>query len=508
MCVALRDINFRGVALAVIFVLSVVGSSLGQGSRLELGRRVQRLEMAWENADLTQRDASLRPLQNAVTSFFSLRLSEAGKKIDEAWYGLREKSSKTPLDLSVIGLTVLANPVLSDCAVEELKVELIDFYPSPKKLPDATQLHLRLFKGSDRVVASTTFPLAKESGSWIWNTGELPEGDYQLAAEFQSEDARFKYPPITISRIANLDSRLMSLKEHLKSVENKKQSPAETKAPEGLSKDVDASSANSSILATLRNEVRLVENMQTGKVQEADFPMNARLNFCELLAKLDHQQHPVPKVLDEGQQYWMNLAAGNRSVRTRIQVPNTMTSPRPVLFLFHGAGGSENMFFQTYGAGKVVAEATQRGWIVVCPGQGLLGLALNLEEMLDALECFIPCDRNAVMLVGHSMGAMQVMNQVKRFPELPIAAVAVGGGRSFRPSSSRAIPRAPWFVTAGTADFGRSGGRALHESLQKLGCDSEFHLSQAAEHLTSVQASIGPIFEFLDQVMKASAERQ
>ncbi|MEE3033848.1 MAG: hypothetical protein VX904_14220, partial [Planctomycetota bacterium] len=161
MSVALRDINFRRVSLAVIFVLSVVGSSIGQGSRLELGRRVQRLEIAWENADLSQRDASLRPLQNAVTSFFSLRLSEAGKKIDEAWYGLREKSSKTPLDLSVIGLTVLANPVLSDCDIEELKVKLVDFYPSPKELPDATQLHLQLFKGSDRVVASTTFHLAQ-----------------------------------------------------------------------------------------------------------------------------------------------------------------------------------------------------------------------------------------------------------------------------------------------------------------------------------------------------------
>ena len=506
MCVAPRDIDLRGVALAVIFVLSVVGSSLGQSSRMELGRRVQRLEIAWENADLSQREATLRPLQNAVTSFFSLRLSEAGKRIDEAWYGLRENSSKTPLDLSVIGLTVLANPVLADCGVDELKVELIDFYPSPKELPKTTQLHLQLFKDAERVILSTTFPFSQESRSWIWNTGELPAGDYQLVAEFQSEDAKYQYPPITISRIANLDSRLTELKEHLKTVENKKKSAPKTSATQGGAKNLNASSAISSILATLRNEVRLMENMQTGKAQETDFPMNARLTFCESLAKLDDEQQLPLKVLDEGQQYWMNLAAGVRSIRTRIQVPDSITSPRPVLFLFHGAGGSENMFFQTYGAGKVVTEATQRGWIVVCPGQGLLGLALNLEEMLDAIECFIPCDRKAVMLVGHSMGAMQVMNQVKRFPELPIAAVAVGGGKSFRPSSSLAIPRAPWLVTAGTADFGRSGGRALHESLKKLGCDSEFHLSQAAEHLTSVQASIGPIFEFLDQVMKASAE--
>ncbi len=58
-----------------------------------------------------------------------------------------------------------------------------------------------------------------------------------------------------------------------------------------------------------------------------------------------------------------------------------------VLFAFHGAGGSENMFFETYGAGRLVELAAARGWIVVAPRQSLMGgIGLTAEQQLEVLS--------------------------------------------------------------------------------------------------------------------------
>jgi pimeloyl-ACP methyl ester carboxylesterase len=155
------------------------------------------------------------------------------------------------------------------------------------------------------------------------------------------------------------------------------------------------------------------------------------------------------------------------------------------------------MFFETYGAGRVVAEGIRREWIVVAPRQGLLGLPLDIAEMLDAIAEFWPVDRSNVFLIGHSMGAGQVVRQCGIRPHVPRAAVALGGGNRMADPARAASIR--FFVGAGDQDFGRGGAIQLHRSLAAAGVDSRYIEYPAVEHMVIVQAAIDDVFRFLDE---------
>jgi pimeloyl-ACP methyl ester carboxylesterase len=169
-----------------------------------------------------------------------------------------------------------------------------------------------------------------------------------------------------------------------------------------------------------------------------------------------------------------------------------------VLFLHHGAGGSENMFFDTCGAGRAASLGIERDWLVVAPRQGLFGLGLDIDRMLDILAESFEIDRRRVYLVGHSMGAAQVARQVGLHPERVAAAVALGGGGA-APGGERATS-IPWFVAAGEADFGRPGAAALAKRLEATGALVEYRDYADVEHMVIVQAALDDVFRFLDGV--------
>ena len=182
----------------------------------------------------------------------------------------------------------------------------------------------------------------------------------------------------------------------------------------------------------------------------------------------------------------------------RLRAPADATGPLPVLFLHHGAGGSENMFFDTCGAGRAATLGVERGWLVVAPRQGLFGLPLDVAAMLDVLGDSFDIDRTRVFLVGHSMGAGQVAKQVGLHPEGVAAAVALGGGAA-APAGEKA-KQVPWFVAAGAADFGRPGAAALAKRLEAAGATVDFRDYPDVEHMVIVQAALDDVFQFLDAV--------
>jgi pimeloyl-ACP methyl ester carboxylesterase len=237
--------------------------------------------------------------------------------------------------------------------------------------------------------------------------------------------------------------------------------------------------------------------MQKGEVQETDYPALARLEMCEALLIENRTLGEVIDPLARKSDVWMSLAKSRSSVAVRLRAPAENKGPMPVLFLFHGAGGSENMFFETYGAGRVVDEGLKRGWLVVAPRQGLFGLSLDVEEMLDVLDQSFEIDRSQVMLIGHSMGAGQVVRQTALHPELPIVAVALGGGN--RVADAAELKPIAWFVGAGSEDFGKGGAKQLHKSLESAGVSSSYHEYPNVEHMVIVQAAIDDVFQFLDR---------
>lgn len=473
----------RSLAVLLMIVLAVPANA--QTSRLELGRRLKRFELGWEAAAPADRAKCVGPLKVAVTSFFSLNLPEAGRQLDQAWIAARG-SKASALEESIIGLQCLPSPVCADASETKLTLQVRPFYGDAEAVDnisvDNIQVHVSLTDQEGRLLKENDFALKDLGEPAAWDTGTLPEGDHVLSVTLRRDADQYQLPNTTISRVASLEARLASLE--------KAASTLKAAAKTDLQRTV---------AATIRDEGRLIRNLAQGRLQEADFPILQRLQFCEAL-NTDTLDPAFAAGATAGKtDVWMTLTKGTKTVSTRLRFPAANDQAVPVLFVFHGAGGSENMFFETYGAGRVIREAEKRGWLVVSPGQGMFGLSLGISDMLDALEPFAKIDRARVMVLGHSMGAAQVMTQVQKHPDLPIAAVALGGGSGMTIKDKSQTPKASWFVAAGEQDFGRSGARQLHRSLTSAGVTSEYKDYPDVEHLVIVQAAIDDAFQFLEE---------
>ena len=300
-----------------------------------------------------------------------------------------------------------------------------------------------------------------------------------MKASLSNGAEKFALLKTQISRVDNLSSRLTSLKQSL---------------------ETPVANLNATGLASLRDWLDLMRKLQKGEVLESDYPAARLLDLAEKVvaapAKSNELFHDASKAAD----LWLTLSRDKQELPVRIRAPAKVAEKLPVLILFHGAGGSENMFFETYGAGRAVSLGIDRGWLVVAPRQGLLGIGMNCEPMLDSLEEIYPIDRKRVAILGHSMGAGQVIRQASTKPELFRAAVALGGGSAMaKPDRVKSIN---WYVGAGEFDFGRRGAESLARSLNQGGIAVEMKQQGQVEHLIIVQAALEDVFEFLDKSMK------
>ncbi|MFN5587689.1 MAG: alpha/beta fold hydrolase, partial [Planctomyces sp.] len=358
--------------------------------------------------------------------------------------------------------------------------------------PHGTLLQLVLKNPSRETLAEFQCPASAALAGTTWNTGPLPAGDHCIEATLIAENQPVRLPDISISRIPELPQRLEKLQQAADTL--RQQALSATPAP-------DLPPATLAAAATARSEIALLTAASAGRATEADFPLLTRLLVAEQLAATPQKATDIIAQYRSPQDLWLTLAKGRKSAPVRLRLPAADTAPPglPVLFVFHGAGGSENMFFETYGAGRTISEATRRGWLVVAPGQGLLGLSLSVSDMLDNLEHFANIDRSQVMLLGHSMGAAQVMRQMQQDPACAQAAAALGGGGRLTTAAAATLKPVRWYVAAGTEDFGRAGAMQLHRSLSAAGVTSEYHDFPNVEHLVIVQAAINDVFRFFDQ---------
>lgn len=486
----LKRLNFSLWIPAIIVVLLLVPAkeSSAQNPRLELGRRLERFENAWETASSAQRVASVPFLKTAVRSFFTLQLTEAGRQLDQAWLAVRDEEASNGLTNAMIGSQLLVSPLCSEAGDSPLKVRLTSFYPTDIKPSPAAVANLKLARSTGEALAETQLTIPQLVKGATWNLEQLPEGDHILSVIIRSGNSAFVLPSMTVSRIKGLNRRLEQLKDAAVTLKT-------------ATRSTTAQASDATVASTLRDETRLIENVIKGLPQEADFPLLYRLQSSEAMLANHSEQTGFANQWSGANEVWLTLANGIRSVPTRIHLPKKTNKPVPVLFVFHGAGGSENMFFETYGAGRVVDEAAQRGWIVISPRQGLFGLSLDINEMLDALEAFVPLDRKRIMLLGHSMGASQVIKQVRKNPALPAAAIALGGGGRMPSSDAKRSQQVAWYVGAGDQDFGIAAAKQLHQSLKTSKIENRFKIYANVEHLVVVQAAIDDAFEFLDEVL-------
>ncbi len=454
----------------------------GQAERYELGKRLQRFELSWEKASPEQREQSMRPMQTAVQSFFQLNLKQAGAKLDEAYQVVGGNSESPSLPKGLLAMSTEVGPVWADANLQEVVVRLRPFYDSSDSLPENGQLLVELIDGQGNVLQQWSIASREALNEQKFSWEKVWEGDGRLRLYWVEGEKKTLWVERGISRSNQAQERLDKVDQAI------------GKGMKGI-----AEGESPTLHATGKYLVRLLRSMIKDRPQETDYPADRWLAWCERDLRLEQESIAALRKMAIDEDMWLSLAREDKSVPVRLRAPEVSDKKWPVLFVFHGAGGSENMFFETYGAGRTIELAIEQGYLVVSPQQGILGLALDCQQMLDALEELFPIDRQNVLLLGHSMGAGQVIRQALAHPDLFKAAVAVGGGSAV--SKAESLRGIPWLVTAGQFDFGRGGAEALAKSLEKVDAQVRYIEVPKVEHMVIVQASLDEIFAFFNSVV-------
>jgi pimeloyl-ACP methyl ester carboxylesterase len=496
---------------SLVFWLAA-GPVAAQFERSELGKRLQRFEVQWQQAVAEARAASAQPMQQAVSSFFSLRMERALEKLDEAWCSAagREPSA---WHAAVAAHRITLEPLVVAASAAELSVKFEPAYRVPVAASVEAEVEFLISRAPrartaaihppnqqknpvPAVPADTDALTPLRTCSWReaiagvkLPIGDLAEGDYLVHARMTEGEQCFELLPSGWSRIREPGERTQAIQD----------------AAGDLQHEMPAW-----LRATLADHARLLRRLTAGQLQEIDYPAHQILRLCEQAVADPDEAAKLFFERARCEDLWMTAARQGRQVPLRIRCPSgpldlplrgcVFSQPLPVLLLFHGAGGSENMFFETYGAGGAVAAGLERNWLVVATRQGWTGLSLDAAQLLDQLEELFPIDRSKVLLMGHSMGAGQVATQVGLHPRLPRAVAALGGGRPRNPESVASLP---WFVAAGSLDFGRSGAVSLSQNLKRAGGQRVVYREYPdVEHMVIVQAALPDVFDFFDAALR------
>ena len=532
----LRKLTVQRTFVCLVFAWFFTSQvCLGQGAaeRYQLGRRLERFERAWQEAPSELRAKSTASLEQAVQSFFSLALSRAGRMLDQAWLEVQgiEGAQQSEL-LQSLRWKLEPQTTLLDVNEPLLRARIGTFYEAEgiegKKI-EGRKIEGRNIEGGNgqgqEAKGGTESPqeLELELNVWPWDDspakvmmaqigkeplirktiqvrlGEtfevdfkgLSAGDYVLTGRCLSDEAgKHDWICPSFSLVDRFEDRMTRMDRWVEAHRKESKQP------------------DSTVLSTARFLAREIVRGRKGTPFEIDLPWNKLLGeFEQIIESLDRQEpneESFAAWIKQPGWKWMQLSQGRSTQVVRIEVPlldlKDSSSKLPVLIALHGAGGSENMFFQTYGAGRLVELGKARRWIVVSPRQTLTGLNLDLPEMVQALSEHLPVDSSRVMVVGHSMGAAQAMAQVSKHPESVTMLAALGGGGNVR--DSEAIRKVPFYVAAGERDFGKPRAKSLRQQLERIGCPVEYREYPDVEHMVIVQAALDDVFAFFDKGLR------
>jgi len=479
--VFLRKFLFAWIALS--FILQVSESSAqSPEKRYQLGRRLTRFEQQWQQADNTTRVRTTSAMQSAVSSFFSLQLDVATSKLDEAWLiALGTDREQLQERVSDTSWFVRTSPLIQDLKTSTRRFSL-ERVPKQQnvELPissvpkDGLTLRIEILNADDKVVCKEQRVVEASQMAWEWTTGLLAEGDYRVHATLQQEGKAIDIIANRFSVIAESETRLAAIRTPK---ETPRLSVADTKS------------------LTRQAIMKMISTGDANRLAESDMPFHTLLRDYEFLTD---DGHTIRELLAQrsNSSYWLQLGRGKSKQYVRFQSPNPRDSG-PLVVAYHGAGGSENMFFESYGAGGLIDRCMQNGWSVIAPRQTLLGAGMELDALLDELQEHISFDPSRVFVVGHSMGAAQAIAQVSKHADRVRAVAAIGGGGS--PTKSDALTKLPFFVAAGEKDFGLPRAKALAATLKNYGAKVDFEEVKDVEHMVIVQAVLGDVEQFFMQ---------
>ena len=449
-----------------------------QLERYELGQRVRACELEWDAHRAPEDHRRAVPkMQSAVMGFFAGQFGEVGKSLDNARYALRSVSAPSSDEVWANSLSFVPEKRLLDADETSLNVRVTSFYKVAGDIPKNATVKIQLTVRHSE--PSITRSLVSVVIDKLPKTAELkfskqPEGDYLLTFTVMVNGHAFAKREMTLSFARNLRGRLSGIQSYI---------AANPKRTAG---------------ATAANLCGLLSALANGETFETDYPAAHLLAQARTAAnaELAGQECFGNRVPGE---YWLTLVNGDHKAHTRVLAPAAVTSgsPLPLVIALHGAGGSENMFFDSYGHGATVELCRKRGWLLLAPRAEAGTGAATIAEIIDSLSALYPVDRKHVFLVGHSMGAMQGVGHINRKPELFAGAALISGGGSLTADTKHL----PIFVGVGAEDFAITMSRQLQTGLKKLETETtEYHEYPDCEHLFAVQDALPDIFAFFDKI--------
>lgn len=479
----------RFSALWILGMVAALSSvTVAQAERFELGQRLRACEAAWDaQPDFDRRKEAVPHLKKSVDLFFKLRLSEAGRALDEARFILRSSQQMTAAALWAESLYVKPDSRLIDSALPALDFTLAQMYAVGDAPKDA-RLRLTLLLNGKAAAKPFEVVIAK-----IPFTGKLPikpikklsDGDYTFRAEILSERQTLATTEQTLSIVSQLTGRMLVLRQFAEKLS---------------STTTDAES--------FRLLMKLLASLADKQSLETNYPSAKLLSEAEAVATALKNEKKFYGQKKAGQ-FWLNLAITDATAPVRLLAPAAAAKgqPLPLVIAMHGAGGSENLFFDGYGRGAIARFCEKRGWLLVAP-RGSAGFTpVRAAEIIEAIDLLYPVDRKQVFLVGHSMGAMQAVASAQATPERFAAVAALGGGGVVRKDAK--IQSLPFFIGIGTEDFALANARKLEAGLKSAEVRNVTMREYASiEHLVIVQVALPDVFAFFDQVSTATGKER
>lgn len=462
-----------------VLILLLVGPvAYAQSERYELGARLKAFEAEWDKqTDKDARKRALKGLPDVTGQFFSFQYGKAGQTLDAARFALQ--SDKPPTD-AVLWATSLYPEVKTRLVTgDEIEVIVKQFYSVKAEKPKGVSVRFG-FDGKTWTDAAIEKLPAKV------NVLLPPSGDVKRRLD------------LTLTMEVTLDGKPVATRAvGVSAFDGKPWERQEQRV---------AKSENVALeIVTLKAWFAQLNDLAGGTLPESDVPA----------ARWVAEAEAILEVLREGKDYFTPERSGDHRVTVptgekgktltpcRLFVPEKLDpkKPVPLVVAMHGAGGSENLFFEGYGNGHVVKLCKERGWLLVSPRAGLgfgLSPAPPVGEIIDVLAKRYPVDAKRVFIVGHSMGASMTVDAVQKYPGKFAAAACLGGGGRVR--DEKAFEGLPVFVGVGDKDFAVRTAKGLQTALEKTKAKVTFKEYPDVEHLVIVREALGDVFDGWDKM--------
>ncbi len=474
------------VAFSLFLVLVVAGTAFGQAERYELGQRLKAFEKQWDKTtDEKLKKKAAEGLPKLTGLFFTGQLGEAGRTLDEArWIleGMRPSDDEKWAQ----SLYVSTDTRFVTGEKESFTVAVRAFYPVKTAMPKNLSV---------RTVGAMPIPIL-----------ELPLRKGIVAPD---EGADFTFQvEILLGRekIATREIGMSADGDEKPRVRDKNKGRAKP-GPVETALAIEQSLEKGSLeWATAHDRADLFRNLIKGEVAETDIPawkLNQQLMSMSML----HAEKKDFFGPDRPGQFWLSIPTGKTTTPARIYVPKPRPfvpegedDKKPLVVALHGAGGSENLFFEGYGDGHIVKLCAQRGWMLLAPRSGLslFGGGSPVGELVDELAKRYPIDAKRIFIVGHSMGAMQAIDAVQKYPGKFAGLAAFGGDGRIRQAD--AFEKLPTFVGVGDKDFMLGGVRKMKQALADGGAKAVTYKEyEGIEHLLICREALPDAFAMFDK---------